>query len=228
MKKLFIYFAAAACFFSFLNLSYAETKGLYKNGKLKSEITYGDQIIYKEYYESGGLSSVMEISKSGRPTSTTMFYEGTDKVICKTPYSEGQPNGIYENYTPSGRAYFKCDYKNGKLQRPCLGYDESGNLADGILEIHAKSGKLYSSTEYVKGIPGKFKTYYLSGKVQYEGFYKNGKIDGVMKYYYESGQVRAEIAYQDGSLTGITKNYNENGRLTSQFEYKDWLPVGNS
>ncbi|QSW91112.1 MULTISPECIES: membrane-binding protein [Flavobacterium] len=52
--------------------------------------------------------------------------------------------------------------------------------------------------------------YYDNGKVQQEGFFKDGKLDGVWVSYDEKGNKKAVGEYTDGVKTGKWIYFNEN------------------
>lgn len=52
--------------------------------------------------------------------------------------------------------------------------------------------------------------YYDNGKIQQEGFFKDGKLDGVWVSYDERGNKSVEGEYSEGVKTGNWTFYNEN------------------
>jgi antitoxin component YwqK of YwqJK toxin-antitoxin module len=70
-----------------------------------------------------------------------------------------------------------------------------------------------------KPITGVVKDNYKSGKILYEAYYKNGKLEGLTKEYYENGKVAAEGYYKNGKLEGVVKFYYEGGAVV-EFQYK--------
>ena len=60
------------------------------------------------------------------------------------------------------------------------------------------------------------------GHLSSEGYYKDGKEDGIWKYYFyeKSGQLKKEEEYKDGLLLYI-KNYYINGQLSWTRKYDD-------
>jgi len=66
---------------------------------------------------------------------------------------------------------------------------------------------------------GKFIDYYLDGKKQGEGNFKNGKVDGVRKMYYPNGQTLMERVYSSGLENGLEKEYYEDGTLKQKGDF---------
>ncbi|WDF59998.1 membrane-binding protein [Flavobacterium sp. KACC 22758] len=61
--------------------------------------------------------------------------------------------------------------------------------------------------------------YYDNGKVQQEGFFKDGKLDGVWVSYDEKGNKKAVGEYTEGVKTGKWIYFNENN--LSEVAYVD-------
>lgn len=66
---------------------------------------------------------------------------------------------------------------------------------------------------------GKFIDYYIDGKKQGEGNFKNGKVDGVRKMYYPNGQISMERVYSSGLENGLEKEYYEDGTLKQKGDF---------
>ncbi|MCS6823855.1 MAG: toxin-antitoxin system YwqK family antitoxin [Cytophagaceae bacterium] len=56
-----------------------------------------------------------------------------------------------------------------------------------------------------------FKLYYQNGKINREGNFTNGKVNGIWKYYYENGNLKMEGPFKDGEHSGYWVYYFENG-----------------
>ncbi|CEN36082.1 hypothetical protein CCAN12_640040 [Capnocytophaga canimorsus] len=69
-----------------------------------------------------------------------------------------------------------------------------------------KDNLLQREVTYVGGNKeGVFKSYYRSGKVASEGFYKNDQMDGLWKYYTEGGKLKKEEVYDQRNLVKSTE-----------------------
>ncbi|WP_264535875.1 toxin-antitoxin system YwqK family antitoxin [Flavobacterium sp. N1736] len=69
--------------------------------------------------------------------------------------------------------------------------------------------------------------YYENGKVQQQGFYKDGKLDGVWVSYDEKGNKLAVGEYTDGVKTGKWIFFNENNLSEVAFENSQIASVKN-
>ena len=60
---------------------------------------------------------------------------------------------------------------------------------------------------------GPYKSYFINGVLEKEGFYKNNYPDSLWSYYYESGQIKMRGLVKDGSNHGLWEYYFENGKI---------------
>ena len=95
------------------------------------------------------------------------------------------------------------------VEEKVLEVEEEVNYKE--LEI---SGNLFNEIAYHKGSPytGKSINYYVNGKKQSEGNYKDGKPDGLNLGWYENGKKQWEENYKDGKEDGLVVAWHENGQ----------------
>lgn len=60
---------------------------------------------------------------------------------------------------------------------------------------------------------GPFIDYYYSGKIEGEGVFKEGRIEGLRKIYHQTSQLALERMYTNGIENGLEKEYYEDGSL---------------
>lgn len=80
----------------------------------------------------------------------------------------------------------------------------------------------------LKGVPfsGAFIDYYYSGKKQGEGWFLNGRLNGVHTMYYKNGKPSVIRNYTDGIANGIEKQYYEDGSLQQEGRFVDGKEKG--
>lgn len=61
---------------------------------------------------------------------------------------------------------------------------------------------------------GQYKSYFINGTLDKEGFYKNNIPDSLWTYYYESGQPKMKGMLKDGASHGLWEYYFENGKIS--------------
>ena len=75
-------------------------------------------------------------------------------------------------------------------------------------------------TEMFGGLPEEFYSSYMVRSTLdvfgSEGYYKNGKKDGLWKYWYPEGQKSSEAHYKDGTLMGPHIIWHENGQMKNK------------
>ena len=139
-------------------------KEYYNNGKVKSEISYTNDMldgIRNEYYETGKytvqisykmgvLDGVLkEYYRTGKLRYEIPFknnilngifkaYYQTGKLKYETPYVNGQKNGIGKVYNPSGKAK-KVFFKDGTFNGSIVIKSEAGET---IIDISIKDGNV--------------------------------------------------------------------------------------
>ena len=62
---------------------------------------------------------------------------------------------------------------------------------------------------------------YENGKKNFEGHYKDGKVDGKATFYYINGGIMKEAHYKDRKKDGKWTYYHINGKIKKVEEYKD-------
>ena len=66
--------------------------------------------------------------------------------------------------------------------------DDETLIEEGGLKYHPETKELYSGDVFKN---------YLGGKTEYEGSYKDGKLDGLWTNWYENGQKSSEGTFKD-------------------------------
>jgi len=68
---------------------------------------------------------------------------------------------------------------------------------------------------------GPFIDYYYSGRIQGDGVFLNGKLNGHRKMYFQNGKVAVERDYKEGIENGFEKEYYEDGSIKQKGEFVD-------
>jgi len=66
---------------------------------------------------------------------------------------------------------------------------------------------------------GPFIDYYYSGRIQGDGFFLNGKVNGHRKQYYQNGKISVERNYKNGIENGYEIEYFEDGSIKQKGEF---------
>ena len=69
----------------------------------------------------------------------------------------------------------------------------------------------------------KYVGWYENGTTQYEGEYKNRKLEGKFIWWWENGVKEEEKEYKDGKLEGKWSRWDKNGKKKEEREYKNGI-----
>lgn len=99
-------------------------------------------------------------------------------------------------------------------------------------KIYSKSGQIIEENNYSvfsKNIKhGKYKLWYLNGKIKRDIDYTDGNINGKLLTYWENGQIKRNDTYINGKfIEGVTKNSEGEEVEHYDFEIMPVFPGGN-
>ena len=179
-------------------------EGKYLNGKRWDGIGYDkNNNIVSELKEGKG--AIKEYDKYG-------------KLIFEGEYLNGERHGKGKEYYYDGTLKFDGEYLNGKRH-----YRDGEFIFEGeYLYGNKWNGKYYyllnNNVIEIKNGKGLIKEYDDYGKLEYEGEYLNGQINGKGKQYYYNNKLEFEGEYLYGyKLKG--KQYYYDGKLEFEGEY---------
>jgi len=173
-----------------------ETEALYKAGELNG--------LVKNYAQTGELVNEKNF-KAGKLSKVT-YYDTDGKVLGKF---ELVGRSTVREYYPSGILAAEGDYENGKRVGLWTLYSSNGGWKRGTVT--------YRNGER----DGKYKSYYVSGKISYETNYDDGVQSGYTKSWHPNGQIMSEGWMKHDMKQGDWFDYNVRGILTSHNYYID-------
>ncbi len=95
-----------------------------------------------------------------------------------------------------------------------------------------RRGEFPNFIYFIKGsdtpYTGKSFTLYDNGQKEFEGNWKDGKLDGLVVTWYENGQKWTESNYKDDKEEGLEVWWHKNGQKWTEENYKDGKPVKGS
>lgn len=173
-------------------------------------LLFSEEIFELEFQTAEKAKAVCQIEKdvitckdaSLLPATNTLYkYYGNEQLAIILPVANGKANGVARIYDRKGMLNRELSYKNGMLDGSCKTYTR---------------GKLAGIAVYDKGEEVSFKQYKANGKIVYEIYLLNGKLEGPARHYYDNGQLEEEILYKDGVADGMAHWFypNEQLRLT--------------
>jgi antitoxin component YwqK of YwqJK toxin-antitoxin module len=184
-----------------------------KDYMTKSEIPYRNDRIdgYAKYYDSkGNLDNIQK-------------YVNGVLVVDPPELAEYE---LRTDYYPDGSIKVIGSYKDGVAEGVRREYAQDGTITQGFV-LH--KGRIIG-----KGIidasgqkQGAWEEYYLSGRLQAEGTYKNNEPIGLWKFYFENGQLEQTGYYNEkGQPKGEWKWYFSTGLLRRLENFFDGYEQG--
>jgi antitoxin component YwqK of YwqJK toxin-antitoxin module len=132
--------------------------------------------VLEEFYSNGNIKSRSETQNSMRNGVTKQFYEN-GILLSSTEYIDDKKNGWYLEYSE----------KNSKI----------------MIKAHFKDDKQ----------DGELIQYYQEGMLFRESNYTNGHLNGTMKTYWPSGKIKSENYYKMDTFAIGLKEYDIEGNL---------------
>jgi uncharacterized protein len=174
-------------------------KSFNQNGTLKSEGNRRDfelDSLWKFYNQDGKL--LLEINyKSGKKNGLKTVY--LDKETVKENFKNDVKEGYTRYYYPDGKLKQEIPFTKG--------------LEQGFGKEYATDGTIITLTEYKRG--------FIVDRLRINRKDGNGLRQGRWYTFYESGNLRTECFYRDDKKNGYFKEYAENGDLLKIAKYND-------
>ena len=203
-------------------------KFYYANGNVSSEgnMKNGKPDGYwKSYYESGTLKSEgnRENFKLAGPWK---FYNEQAALVNEFNYKDGKKDGLQKNFYDTGVIKSEETDSMDVLHGMSRFYNEEGeltrqsNFVNGIetgISKEFSNGRIITLTTYKNG--------YITKEEKINRTDRNGMKQGSWKDLYENDAVKNEGFYRDGKRDGIFKEFDRNGRVVKKEEYRNDILV---
>lgn len=203
-------------------------KGFYSNGELcfTSEFVDGQVNGISKRYDKNGVKVCEVLFVSGKAIERSE-YNNCGWLAARIPLSNGQLNGMTEEFFESGKIRRIAVYKDGELHGPVTTFFEEGELESETTFDEAGENVV------------SFKQFYPSGKVKTETsnnctktFWSSGalgtvcplncaaKPEGEVIKYRKDGSICQKAMFRNGHREGVTTGFYPNGRksVVSNFE----------
>jgi antitoxin component YwqK of YwqJK toxin-antitoxin module len=175
--------------------------------------------IQKRYFKSGNLSSIAFFKKD-KPSGLSLDFYESGKIASEWIYENG--TSAEAIYYESGELKLKVIYIDEYNISNFEGFSKKGNKLDGKIICKYNSGKIDFIGYFINGKPDKyFKSYFESGNLAYEGFFIQGKANGVHKTFSENGKLIIKTPFKDGKVDGTMVVLNEFIDITKEINFKN-------
>jgi antitoxin component YwqK of YwqJK toxin-antitoxin module len=169
-------------------------KTYFENGKIKSEGNRLDYLLdgkWKFYTEEGIISNTINYQSDKKNGFSEEFDE--EGILYKKSYFiDDIKDSIETTYYTNGAIHTEINFVDG--------------LEDGIaFEYASNDGRIITIWKYKKG--------YLRSTEKINRFDKADRKQGKWKVYYNDGIIRSDGYYKDGKKNGVFKEYDTKGSL---------------
>ncbi len=205
-----------------LNRKQGYWKKQYKNGAIaykgffKDDKPQGEMI---RNYDTGKIRTKLNFTSNG-DSASVIFYYSNSREAAKGKFFKTKKDGKWEYLGQAGNVVFTEFYENGEKNGLFTTYYPTGEIyevikwANGVKDggsiTYFQNGLIMSSVSYKNGKEhGPVISYYYTGKKRIEGFYNNGFKDGVWKVYTPDEKVMNEIKYINGRAENQDKLIEE-------------------
>lgn len=209
-------------------------KQFYNDGSLKKEENFLDNVLhgyFREFNETGILLQAMryergavieEFDEEAREIiDFKRTYDEQGRIIFSGAYLEGIPRGIHRFFDTSATVINSYIY-NEKGERISEGIVNEQGLRKGKWKDYYVSGKIKASGAYLNNRRNGIWTYYFENKsVEQKGGFLRGRFDGTWIWYYPDGSVWREESYFNGKEDGYSVEYNNEGDIITEGNYVD-------
>lgn len=208
----------------------------YLNGNKKSEInmTNGKEDGYYQGYHVTGKLEAEGWIKNGEYQGEWVYYDSNGKLSLKRYYLDSDLSGYKEVFDPNGKKSMEQKYNADVLEKMTQ-YDENEKViavdsfpkGAGKYTLLYPNGKVQAQGTFINGnLNGVYKTFYFDGSPESTYFYKDGQMDSTYTGFYYGGNKQAERQYRVGNAIGKWKAYEEGGTLSSTTTYVNNLMNG--
>lgn len=213
---------------------------LFKNGKIKNEITFDNGLpdgTYKEFSPGGKIINI-EKYKSGKVIYKTSESKKLDTLSAKQIdiVQDFYPNGkiksskTYRDSLPYGTHLFYD--KNGKITNAII-YNEFGiKKAEGLVDsglnkfdewtFFYETGQIESKGRLNNNSrEGKWTFYYPDGSIRQTGYFEDNYPEGTWEWFYNNKSILRRENYLLGELSGIAYELSIDGDTIVKGQYEE-------
>jgi uncharacterized protein len=179
-------------------------KNYHPNGNMKSEgnrVEFELDSLWKFYDENGILEKKINY-KTNKREGVSKSFTPEGFLIASEFYVDDKREGEAFYYYETGELHKRVVFENDKIEGFVYEYDKSGRI---ITQERYSKGNLRSSEKInryssEKKKVGTWKEFYDNFQIKEEGYYVNGKKNGVFKFYKRDGKLDKMLMYNNGEL----------------------------
>ncbi len=206
-------------------------KNYYKNGNISTYCEYKEDDkngLYQSFYRDGTLKQEGYYGKDNMEGYWYTYYNNGN-ISEKKNYLNDKQNGFQEEFNYFGKKTIASFYENGFLISNEM-IDTNGVIysqdslinGNGMIKRKNLNGTLALKALFLSG-HWKDTVVSFNGKgiKTFEGFYLNGRRDGLQNWYFDNGVLKSSTFYKYGDEEGLSKDFNEKGELNIETKYQN-------
>jgi antitoxin component YwqK of YwqJK toxin-antitoxin module len=194
------------------DLKDGEWNGFYKNGALKYNVRFRQDIKFSDYYyyhRNGNIAEKGNFNETGQVDQRWASYFENGKIKNAGEYLNGQKVGLWELFDSLGNKLKQEEFYYNSCNKNSISFEN--NLKHGKWESWYLCDKTKSIGFYKSGLRDSlWANFWEFGDSSSTGLYTNAQKIGKWKYWYESGQVESLKLYRD-SIVKLTDYWDETG-----------------
>ncbi len=194
----------------------------------KNEELYGKNVrIFLEYHSNREVSQIVFgyiDAEMFIPHGPARYYYPSGHLLGKRYFNEGLLIGKAEDFYKDGTVQMRSYFENDTLNGPYTVFHEDGKpnmkgyfrkgLFFGALRSYYETGKqefveYYDSTGVKQGWDS---TFYETGTLESEFYFKNGIEDSTARFYHRNGRIWTERFYVEGRLQTVSFIKDKKGK----------------
>ena len=156
-------------------------------------------------WRKNGLKFFQGNFKEGKKDGVQIFWSEKNKKTSEQIYKDGKLDGLSTKWYLNGNKSSEQIFSRGKLIS-AVGWKPNGDRCPstrvregvGVLVSYSDFGDESKRENFTNDEKKKVVEKYTNGKTREEGYYKNGRKDGLWIYYRLDGNENFRITYQEG------------------------------
>lgn len=142
-------------------------------------------------------------------------YSELGNLLSLSHYKIGVKHGVFKSWNSNKQLLSWIEYTNGIVDGKNFTYYQDGKPH----KLYHENANFHKTNSY-QNFDKSYKTFYINGKPEVIGFYKNGKLHGTYTVYNINGNVISYSNFNNGLKVGEQIGYNAKGMVVSKSFYK--------
>jgi len=179
---------------------------------------------FNMYYSDGTIALDGQYEKSGRSGIWKTFSPKGNFTVSAGSFLNDWRDGVWKFNDDQGNPYLTVEYKKEPKRSFGLIVTSDYGNENGPYILYYPDGRIQEEGNYYSGfLEGPVKRYHRNGKTAMEGRYNKDEKTGTWKYYYYEGTIEKEIQFLKNQFHGSFKVYYPDGTLYNESFYENGI-----